>query len=281
LIRVSGFQGDSGNFTLSVSGPACDKSPPVPSPMTWETTPVPVSTSELSMTCTLATDESPPIEYFYFFSSGGAGGDMSGWQLTRPYNDIGLTANTVYTYQVRARDSSDPRNYTIYSLPASGATYMESPTGISFGAVTETSIDVTAAGAFTNLTLGQSAIFFEMTPAEGTGANQWVQSETINVTGLSPSTVYTFRVKSRNAYGLEPPSPWIGPATQSTSGGTTCALLGDISGDGFVLGDDIAGFVRAKLGLPAEPGENQACADYGTGTIDGDTTLFIADLLSP
>jgi hypothetical protein len=233
------------------------------------------------MAATLASDDSPPIEYFYLFSASGTGGHSSSWQTTRQYNDVGLTANTVFTYYARTRDSADPRNYTFYSASASGATYMESPTGVSFAAVTDTSMDVSATGAFTNLTLGQSAIFFEMTPAEGTGANQWVQSETINVTGLSPSTTYTFRLKSRNTDGLEPPSPWIGPAMQTTSGGTPCALLGDISGDGFVHGDDIPGFVRAKLGLPAEPGENQVCADYGTGTVDGDTALFIADLLSP
>ena len=59
-----------------------------------------------------------------------------------------------------------------------------------------------------------------------------------------------------------------------------CSLPGDINGDGVVAGDDIDGFVRAKLGLPAAAGENQACADYGTGTLEGDLVMFIADLLA-
>jgi hypothetical protein len=195
-----------------------DVCPPTPDPMTWDAPPGPVSTTELTMTATQAIDDTPPVEYFFFWWGDGIGGDSSGWQLARPYNDTGLTANTVYTYVVRARDNSDPRNYTIYSAPASGATHMESPTGVSFGTVTDTSIEVTADGSFTSLTLGQSGIFFEMTPAEGSGANAWLQTTTTNVTGLTLGTTYTFRVKSRNAYGVEPPSPWVGPFTQSTTG---------------------------------------------------------------
>ncbi|MEE8169508.1 MAG: DNRLRE domain-containing protein, partial [Phycisphaerae bacterium] len=59
-----------------------------------------------------------------------------------------------------------------------------------------------------------------------------------------------------------------------------CALLGDINEDGVIDGDDEPGFVRAKLGAAPAAGENQACADYGTGTIAGDIALFVAGLLN-
>ena len=59
----------------------------------------------------------------------------------------------------------------------------------------------------------------------------------------------------------------------------TCLLLGDMNDDGLVDGNDIAGFLRAKLGLPAEPGENQACADFGNGTLEQDTADFVAVLI--
>ena len=59
-----------------------------------------------------------------------------------------------------------------------------------------------------------------------------------------------------------------------------CALQGDIDQSGGVNGPDIPGYVRAKLGLPPEVGENQVCANYGTGTLAGDSALFVADLLN-
>ncbi len=59
-----------------------------------------------------------------------------------------------------------------------------------------------------------------------------------------------------------------------------CALAGDVNQDGLVNGADIAGFVRAKLGEAPLPGELPACADFGTGTLDGDVAAFIAALLN-
>ena len=58
-----------------------------------------------------------------------------------------------------------------------------------------------------------------------------------------------------------------------------CTLLGDVNQDGAVNGLDIDGFIRAKLNQPALPGDNPACADYGTGTLDGDLAAFVADLV--
>jgi hypothetical protein len=253
----------------------CD--PPLPDPMTWDTPPEPVSTSELTMTARAATDDTPPVEYFFFYHfDGGPNGNSSGWQEPRTYNDDGLLANTVHTYSVKARDGADPPNAGQYSDSGSAATLIETPTGISFGTVTDTSIEVTATGSFTNLTLDQSGLFFEMTPAEGSGANVWVQTETITVTGLSPDTEYTFRVQGRNQNAVT--TPWTAPAIQSTTGGAVCATLGDINEDGNLNAADIAGFVRAKLGQPPLPGENQNCADYG-GTLEEDIAAFAGDLL--
>jgi hypothetical protein len=60
----------------------------------------------------------------------------------------------------------------------------------------------------------------------------------------------------------------------------TCSLLGDVDSSGSVDGNDIAGFIRVKLGNP-DPGDIEMCADYGTGTLEGDVAVFIADLLAP
>jgi hypothetical protein len=264
------------NPTLAFFG---DATPPTPNPMTWETPPEPVSTTELTMTATEATDETPPCEYFFLWRADGQGGNSSGWQTPRTYNDDGLTANAIYSYQVAARDSVCPyRNITEYSFPrASTATHIEAPTGISFDNVDDTSMDVTAEGTFTSLTgdqsgqpPNQSGIFFEMTPDEGSGANVWVTTETISVTGLTPDTEYTFNVRARNYFAVETEA--FGPVSQSTTGGVACPLMGDVNQDGGVNGADISGYVRAQLGQDPLPGENPACADYPVAD-------FVDDLL--
>ena len=57
-----------------------------------------------------------------------------------------------------------------------------------------------------------------------------------------------------------------------------CILKGDVNDDGVLNGADVSAFVRAKLDVP-HPGDNPACADYGTGCIQGDISLFVADLI--
>jgi sulfatase modifying factor 1 len=60
--------------------------------------------------------------------------------------------------------------------------------------------------------------------------------------------------------------------------GPTCEMPGDVDGSTHVDGNDIPGFVRVKLGTP-ELGDNEDCADYGTGTLEGDIAEFVAGLL--
>lgn len=57
-----------------------------------------------------------------------------------------------------------------------------------------------------------------------------------------------------------------------------CALKGDMNKDSLINGNDIAGFVRARLNLAPETGENPICANYG-GTLEEDIAAFSLDLL--
>jgi len=114
--------------------------------------------------------------------------------------------------------------------------------------------------------------------AGGGDANTWKKSQSFLVTGLSEGTLYTLRVKARNLVGFQ--TPYSAAFERQTTGGQTCVLLGDMNGDGMVDGSDVPGFVRAKLGQPAMPGDNAACADYQTGSTAGDVAAFVDDLLS-
>jgi hypothetical protein len=180
-----------------------DTTPPTPNPMTWATPPAATSSVAISMTATTATDsQSPPVQYFFHMVTGGPGGNDSTWQSTTAYTDGGLTPNTSYSYQVKARDSAS--NETAYSTEAGALTYIETPTGVGYGTVTTDSIDLQALGTLTNLTLGQSGVWFDSVTTGGDGGlNEWVQVATDTATGLTPNKQYTFRVKARNQNAVE------------------------------------------------------------------------------
>ena len=267
-----------------------DATPPSPDPMQWEPGGEPAATSstEITMTAALATDPQNPsgsqnsVEYCLMGVSGPGVGSLC-WQATRTFTDTGLSPNEVYSYEARARDTAVPPNETMPSMPAlSTTTFIESPTTFFFGTVTDTSIGLTAfnpSGAFSNLAVGNSGLFFEMTPPGGVNANVWVQSQFVDVTGLTPGTMYTVRVKARNQLGVE--TPFTFAQSTTTTGSAGCALVGDVNQDGLVNGEDIDGYLRAKLGQPPALGEDPLCADFGNGgDLTLDTAAFVSSLLA-
>jgi hypothetical protein len=74
-------------------------------------------------------------------------------------------------------------------------------------------------------------------------------------------------------------SLWVDALNSRVQVEVVCSLPGDVYQDGVVDGLDIAGFVRAKLGQDPLLGENQVCANFGTGTLEGDTVEFVNVLL--
>ena len=77
--------------------------PPQPNPMTWATEPNATSRTAIEMTATIAasTDKSG-VEYY--FKNVSLEGHDSGWQEDPNYIDTGLTADTEYSYKVKARN---------------------------------------------------------------------------------------------------------------------------------------------------------------------------------
>ena len=289
-IRVSGYNGATGSYTLHVSGPDPDVTSPTPNPMTFNASPdgspQGISTTSVTMTATTATDPSGGIQYY--FTASGIGSHSSGWQSSTAYTDTGLQVNRNYSYKVKARDAA--LNETADSTSLAVATFIETPTGLTFGTIATDSIVVNALGTFTRLSSNLSGLYFDVTtlggtPVGGSAVNTWTQlslSQTAMATGLTPGTTYRFRVKARNYFGANE-TPWYpssGYVTQPTTGSQACALLGDMNGDGVVNGLDIDGFLRAKLGGSPLVGENQSCANFG-GTLEQDSAAFIAVLLGP
>ncbi len=249
---------------------ATDILAPSPAP-TFATPPTPVSTTSLTMTSTVATDDTPPVEYYFWTSPFATPpGHIGDWQEDTTYIDTLLVPNTSYTYVVRARDSVIPvPNQTGFSIPDTASTYVETPSGIQDVSITETSIEVTALGTFTNPTEGDTGLYFswELLDATPIGNSGWVATDaTVTAGGLTAGTTYRFRVISRNRDGQTDPA---GEATaEFTTDGAACACFGDLNTSNTVDGNDIALFVEMYLGTtPVDP-----CADFPPAGLPLDAT---------
>ena len=100
-----------------------DVTAPTPNPLTWSSVPVAVDSDSITMVASTATDETSTVSYYFDETSGNPGGSDSGWQASATYTDSGLTAATLYTYRVKARDEAT--NETGYSSSENATTDAE------------------------------------------------------------------------------------------------------------------------------------------------------------
>jgi len=98
---------------------AADTIVPVPNPLTWSVLPYSTGDASISMTATTALDASG-VEYYFANLTDPA--HDSGWQTDSVYNDVGLSADTSYSYTVTARDLSVNHNQGGVSTSESATT---------------------------------------------------------------------------------------------------------------------------------------------------------------
>jgi len=185
-----------------------DTSPPSPNPMTWSTEPYAISTSQVRMVATTATDLHQPVMYYFLCVT--ATGHSSGWQTSTTYTDTGLPPNTWCGYRVRARDSAATPNYTDYSSGSRYAyTLARAPVAAAFSNITTTSI---RANWGANGNPAGTQYYCENTTK---GANSgWTTATNWNSTGLTCGSPFSFRVKAKNGDGVE--TGWVSLGSAST-----------------------------------------------------------------
>lgn len=236
-----------------------DTTPPTPNPMTWASPPTAAGTTSISMTATTATDEHPPVSYYFTETSGNPGGSSYGWTTSTTYTDYGLSVNTQYGYKVKARDGCSTPNVGSDSTIAYAYTLINTPTGCTAGNATATTIDLAATGSLPNITQGLSGTLFATTGGEWTGS--WRTGLTTDTaTGLTPNTSYTFHVKARNGDGIA--TGWSsGTATLRTLAAQPVALAyGPVSCQG----------IQANWGANGNPpGTEYLCVETMTGKSSG------------
>jgi hypothetical protein len=275
---------------------APDSTPPTPNPMTFEVVPYAAGTTSIAMRGTLATDsQSPPVQYEFDFTTGGAGGTDSGWQSGRDYTDAGLTPNTLYTYRVRARDSAATPNVTGYSGEAGAYTLANVPNAPALSNPTSATLDLdvdpsgnpapTEFAIWCSSTLDPTwnAQYVNAT-GNPSGSAVWRTDGAwgvITIRNLDPATQYCFQVKARNGNLIE--SGFSSPSCAQTQSG---GVLGDMNCDGAVSFNDINPFVLA-LTDPATWQSTYPCSILNgdinqDGLVNfGDINPFVALLSGP
>jgi hypothetical protein len=251
--------GSEANFTI-----VRDLTGPTPNPMTWSTEPYQVSTSEIRMYATSATDSFTPVEYFFDYQTsptGGTGGTDSGWQVSNYYADTGLQANHQYAYRVKARDGSPDHNETAYSSTSYDYTDIETPSGINFGTVTSNSIQAASTNTPSGLTRDLSGLYIENTTA-GTNSGWKKDNSFWTSGGLTPNKNYSFRVQARN--GDSTPTPWSPSGSRYTLANAPAAKA---------FTNITATSILANWGENGNPaGTQYYCENTTVGTSSGWTT---------
>lgn len=288
-IRISGWSGSTGAFSLSITGPACqsaDTNPPTPNPLTWATPPAPTGPTAITMTATTATDSTPPVQYEFDFVSGGPGGADSAWQTSTTYTNSGLTPDTQYTYRVHARDSASPPNVGGYSSNATATTWANVPAAPTLSNRTSTSfqLDVNPNGnpavtvyavRCTATTDGAWNGKYVNAAGQPVAAEVWQTDAAwgnITIVGLQPHTTYTFAVKARNQQGVETA---FGPGAALTT--LYPVLKGDLNCDGSVNFGDINPFTKRLSDPPGYLISYPDCPDTN-GDINNNGSVGFEDI---
>ncbi len=209
---------DDINGILAIYGEAGEEdiTPPEPDPMTFQSPPSAASTVTIIMTASLATDDTPPVQYQFDFVSGGPGGSDRNWGSTRIYTDYSLDPNTEYSYRCRARDDASPPNETAYSSIESAFTLANIPAAPQLANVTSTTIDLSvdpnanpSYTTFAILCATSDPVWdgmFVNASGDPVVSEEWRTDDqwgTLTIQGLSPETAYSFQVKALNEENIE------------------------------------------------------------------------------
>ncbi len=195
---------DAGDLTVFVnewqSQSVIDSSTPSPDPMTFSSVPAATADGSIAMTASVATDISG-VQYYFTCTAGG--GNDSGWQDSRTYEDTGLTPETQYTYTVTARDKSANHNATAASDPASATTdspdlTVPTPNTMTWNTVPNArSSSVISMTATTASDSSGVEYFFDCITAGGHDSG-WQDSASYTDTGLTPERLYSYTVTARD-----------------------------------------------------------------------------------
>jgi chitodextrinase len=182
-----------------VSGPSDTTPPSVPTGLSATA----ISSSQINLSWTASTDNVGVTGYRIYRCQGTSctPSVQVATSATNSYSDTALSASTAYVYAVAAYDAAG--NVSAQSTSASATTTSPTPPVIS--AVAASSI--TSNGATITWTTDQPSdtqVEYGLTTAYGSATTlntSLVTAHSQTLSGLTPNTLYHYRVKSRNASG--------------------------------------------------------------------------------
>jgi len=187
----------------NVTPVSLDSTIPSPSPMSFAASPAATGAYSITMTATTATDDSGYIEYQFVCQAGGGACVSSGWQTATSYAATGLDPNTLYSYVVRARDSS--QNTTLDSGSASATTDLAppvDPTGMAGTALSTTEINLTWADNSDDETGFKLERQADQGSWQAIAVSLAPNTTAYSDSGLTASTLYHYRVSAFNTVGV-------------------------------------------------------------------------------
>jgi len=192
-----------------------DDAPPTPDPMDFRIGPAAVDATTVGMVAVTATDATGPVEYCFENTTNG---DKRDWNTEPRWDNTGLSPGS-YNFRVKARDGRG--NETAWSALSSGTPGADItaplPAQMSFAsppaAHGESSLTMTATAA---TDINGVEYYFE---CSGGGASDsgWQDAPAYTATGLSPGTLYSYRVRARDKSPAQNATDWSASASATTA----------------------------------------------------------------
>jgi chitodextrinase len=207
------------NGSMAVSG--SDTTPPNPNPMGWIVPPEATGQTSISMTATVATDETSSVQYeFRCVAGSGSGCASSGWKTSNSHTASGLTAGASYTFNVIARDQANNTTATSPSMSATTQsapdTTPPNPNPMSWASVPAATGQNSIAMTATVATDAVSSVKYKfrcLSGGNGCVDSGWISTTSYTASGLAAGTAYSFEVLAQDVAGNTTGASPAGSAT--------------------------------------------------------------------
>jgi hypothetical protein len=245
-----------------------DVTAPLPNPMTFLTAPYALDATSVTMVAATANDVSG-VQYLFHCTAGG--GHDSAWQDSATYTDTGLSVNTTYSYQVKARDKSASHNETAYSAEASVTTTVvadttaPTPNPMTWATAPSATGTDTIVMTATTATDNSGVEYFFANITDPNHNSAWQASPVYTDTGLLNNTTYAYRVIARDKSASLNETGWSNEAGATTIRFTCSAsITGDLNSDCLVNFMDYAAMATA-WGATATPSQMVTNGTFDAG----------------